>query len=238
MKSVLIDSRAPRAVKDSLTRLGFRVIELPPSRHLPEGISAHPDSLITRLGKSIITYADYCDEAAYVFSDIREFHPDIRISFSSETPAKTYPDDARYNALTVGNRVFARLSSISAAVKELALALGLELVNVKQGYPACATLVLSEERVITADRGLARVLEAHGIDVALIEVGGIELAPYEYGFIGGTAGVFRDKVYFVGDYRTHPSAATIEAAINAAGLTPVALTDGLLLDVGGLVFLN
>ena len=83
MKSVLIDSRAPRAVKDSLTRLGFRVIELPPSRHLPEGISAHPDSLITRLGKSIITYADYCDEAAYVFSDIREFHPDIRISFSS-----------------------------------------------------------------------------------------------------------------------------------------------------------
>ncbi len=238
MKSVLIDSRAPRAAKEGLARLGYNVIALPKSRHLPEGISAHPDSLIFKLGCDTVTFADYCDEAAYVFSDIREAHPDVRICFSSETPSHVYPGDAKYNALVIGNKVFARLDSISSAIKELTLARGCEIINVKQGYPACATLVLDDTHAITADKGLARTLASQGIEVTLIKEGGITLPPYDCGFIGGAAGVGDGRVYFVGDYRTHPSAAAIEAAVGAVGLAPVSLADGLLSDVGGLIFFD
>ena len=238
MKSVLIDSRAPRAVTEALARLGYNVISLPESRHLPQGISGHPDSLVFKLGGDIVTFADYCDEAAYVFSDIREAHPNITVRFSADTPSHTYPCDAKYNALLMGKKVFARLDSISSGIRELLLSRGYELINVKQGYPACTTLALDASHAVTADNGLARALGENGISVTLIESGGIMLPPYEYGFIGGAAGVDSGKVYFVGDYTTHPSAAVIEAIVKARGLTPVSLTDGLLTDVGGLVFLD
>lgn len=238
MKSVLIDSRAPKKAKERLASLGYNVIALPPSRYLPGAISGHADSLIFRLENQIITFADYCDEAAYVFSDIREAHPSVSVGFSSETPSHVYPDDAKYNALVMGNKVFARLDSISATVKEAAIAGGYELINVNQGYPACTTLVLDGTHAITSDKGLFKVLTTHGVSVTLIEVGSIGLPPYEYGFIGGTAGVCDGKVYFVGDYTAHPSAADIDKTIRSLSLNPVSLTEGLLTDIGGLLFLN
>lgn len=238
MKSVLIDSRAEGAVTDRLERLGYRVIALSPSRHLPPATSAHPDSLMTRLGGEIITFADYCDEAAFVFSDIREYHPTLRISFSSDTPCDTYPADTKYNALVMGKRVFARAESLSATVRERVAALGYELIPTRQGYPACTTLALDASHAITADKGMARVLAENGVEVTLIEPRGIMLPPYEYGFIGGATGVDGDKVYFVGDLASHPSGEAIEKAVRAAGLHPVSLSDGALIDIGGLIFLH
>ena len=238
MKSVLVDSHAPEKAKEKLFRLGFNVIELPTSKHLPNGISAHPDSLLFRLDRQIVTFADYCDEAAYVFSDIREAHPEYSVTFSAQTPSQSYPHDAKYNALVIGKKVFLRLASASSTVKETATASGYELIDVKQGYPACATLVLDDSHAITSDKGLCKVLSENGINVTLIEAGSIALPPYEYGFIGGTAGVFDKTVYFIGDYKTHPSAKAIEKAIDSLGLKTVSLSDGLLTDVGGLIFLD
>lgn len=238
MKSVILDSRTPKKAKEKLLLLGYKLIELPPSRHLPEGISAHSDSLICKLGREIITFVDYCDEAAYVFSDIREYAPHLSIFFSSDAPRKVYPSDAKYNALIMGKRLFARLESLSETIKDKAIKSGYELINVKQGYPACATLVLDDTHAITSDRGLCKTLCENGIEVTLIETGSIALPPYEYGFIGGAAGVCDGNVYFVGDYKTHPSAAAIEEAVKSVGLKPISLTDGLLTDVGGLLFLN
>ena len=92
--------------------------------------------------------------------------------------------------------------------------------------------------MICADRGLERSFSANGIDVALIENGGIALPPYEYGFIGGATGVFGNKVYFIGDYKRHPSAEIIENALSSEGYTPISLSDEPLFDLGGLIFLE
>lgn len=238
MKSVIADSRLSKAAEMTLARFGYNLIKLPPSRYLPEGISSHPDSLICKIKDEIITFADYSDEAAYVFQDVRELYPQIKVSFSSGTPGKSYPDDSKFNALVMGDKLFARLDSLDELVRRAAEERGLCLINVKQGYPACTTLALDPSHAITADSGMARVLSQSGIDVCLIETGHILLPPYDYGFIGGAAGVSDGRVYFMGDYSAHPSAAEIEAATRAAGLRPISLCDGLLTDLGGLVFLD
>ena len=233
MISVLIDERMPDEGQRALMLLGARVITLPPLNTLPEAIASHPDTLIARIGKRLITSADYCDRAAYIFSDLREYHPMLSVTFASDVPGARYPDDARFNALVTGGRIFVNTKNISDAVIAQADKEGLATVHVNQGYPACATLSPRDGVAITADPGLARVLRQNGIDVLEIKSGGIDLPPYEYGFIGGACCVIGDKVYFFGDPTTHPSGKEITEFLADHGIGWRSLFGGRLIDLGG-----
>jgi len=216
---------------------GFDPILLPPDPCLGEAVASHPDTVLLKLGDEIFTTADYCDAAPYVFSDIRDAAPHIRINFTSDVRSSRYPEDCGMNALVMGRRIFARLDTLSGAIVKAAEDGGFELIHTSQGYPACTVLPLGERHAITADRGMARALSAHGVEVTLIREGHIALPPHEYGFIGGASGVFDGRVYFLGDLNTHPDSELIKRAIFNAGYEPISLSDEPLRDLGGIVFL-
>ncbi len=235
MKTVLVDSRIGKEVRHALELLGFSPIELPRSVRLGEAVCSHPDTLIFKYRKQIIVSADYCDEAAYVFTELRERHADISIHFAEDTLGAKYPEDTKFNALICAGELFCKKDSISKSILELAEREGLRVNHVRQGYPACSALAIGNS-AITSDIGLARAMRARGIDVTLIRVGHISLPPHEYGFIGGASSVFGGKVFFFGDYKLHPDADKIESAILRAGFVPVSLSASPLVDLGGAVF--
>ena len=76
------------------------------------------------------------------------------------------------------------------------------------------------------------------ISASIIENGGIQLPPYEYGFIGGASGVYKDKVYFLGNLDLHPSKNIIKSVCQLANITSVSLSDGELADIGRIIFLD
>ena len=220
----------------ALLKRGFRVIKLPPCDKLGAPVASHPDMLLFYHGGNIIASAEYCERFPYVFSDIREFS-NARLSFCDEIYGKDYPKDAIFNALTIGNFIFLKEDTVSEAVKDYAKGAGLTPVHTKQGYPACTTLAFGGS-AITADRGLATTLTRHEIKVTLISNGGISLFPYEYGFIGGAAGVFGNTVYFLGDISSHPDFDKIKAALDYEGYIPCSLSDEPLVDLGRIIFVD
>ena len=237
MKALICDNRISEKIERRLLIEGYYIIKLPASSSLPEAIAAHPDSLIFRLGDTFVTTCDYAEEAAYVFSDIREFCHSSRIVFIDEALGKSYPEDARLNAVSVGSFLIANKKTVAREILEISEKLGFCTQNVNQGYPNCSILKLNDKNIITADEGIARKLQSLGVNVLLIEPGHISLPPYAYGFIGGASGVDGNKVYFLGDYKLHPDGERMEKFIRDAGFTPVALSDKPLVDLGGLMFL-
>ena len=235
MKIAIVDNRIPFEMERALTVRGYRVISLPASPRLSSPIASHPDMLIKLIGSEIVTTADYCEVAGAEISMIYDATR-MRCHFTSDAHGERYPEDVIFNSLTLGSRIYARLESLSPYLKDLALRMGFELRNVRQGYPACTTLKLSDKAVITADEGMASALSRDGIRVYRIKSGGILLPPYEYGFIGGAAGVDNGIVYFLGDYKNHPSADIIEDAVEREGLRAVSLTRSPLTDLGGILF--
>ena len=234
-KIAVVDGRIGEDMERALRLGGFGVVALPPSKRLSAPLASHPDMLIARLGGEYVMTADYLEEAPFAVQDIYDaVHPSMH--FADEVHGEKYPRDVIFNSLVLGKRLYARLESLSPYLKRLATNLGYELVNVNQGYPACTVLKLSDEAVITADDGLARRLERDGIRVYKIKTGGIDLPPYEYGFIGGCAGVYDGCVYFLGDVRLHPSYDIILDAIEREGLSFVSLGSGRLIDLGGILF--
>ena len=114
---------------------------------------------------------------------------------------------------------------------------GLTSVNVKQGYPACTALAFGNS-AITADRGMMAALTSREIKTTLISTADISLPPYEYGFIGGAAGVYKNEVYFLGDVHAHRDSEVIRQAITEAGYLPVSLSDEPLADLGRIIFID
>lgn len=236
MKVIIVDNRISKKCEKSLEKEGFYLIKLPPDPHLGAAVASHPDTVLFYADGEIITTADYCDAAAYVFSDIREIAPNVRISFTDDRRNDRYPEDCIMNALVIGQRIFCKTDTVSQAICAFAIDRGYELIHTNQGYPACSVLAFGNN-AITSDVGLASLLQKNGISTTLISQGGISLPPYQYGFIGGASGVVGSKIYFFGDIGTHPDGKAICDAIISAGYTPVSLSDEGLCDFGGIILL-
>ncbi len=238
MKICIVDERMPEAAKRRLAIEGFYIIEARPSKKLSAPLSSHPDMLFFFHEKTLISSAEYCDEHPYIFEDLSRLVPGLTIKLTGDEFGSKYPRDAIFNALVMKDKIFLKNDSVSEAIIEYAKQRGLKACKTKQGYPACTTLALSEGSAITADEGMAKALSSVGIDVTLIKNGDVSLPPYEYGFIGGASGVFRDKLYFIGDYKLHKDAEKIEKAARRAGLTPISLGDFPLIDLGRIIFIE
>ena len=236
MKTVIVDERISDACERALLIRGFRVLKLSRDSRLGDAVCSHPDTVLFKCEDHIITTAEYCDDAAYFFSDLREYCPEVKISFSADERGKEYPRDCVMNALVIGNKIFAKSDTLSDKIKEFAIERGMKICHTRQGYPACTTLALGDF-AITADRGMAKALESEGIEVTLIREGGITLVGCEYGFIGGASGVCGDKVYFIGDIASHPDGEIICDVLRRRGFEPISLSTEPLTDCGGLIFI-
>ena len=240
MKIAIVDSRISAEEERKLLILGYRVLTLPPFSKLSEAVASHTDMLIARVGNEYISYADYCEEASYVFTDLTLMTKGsgARFTFTADEVGAKYPNDVHLNALIMGNKLFCRVDSASATLLASAEKNGIEIVNVKQGYPACTVLKLSDSAAITSDSGMAATLKKHGIRVTLIEQGDIALPPHEYGFIGGAGEVDGNHLYFFGDPKTHRDGEKIITAAESEGLRVVPLSNGPLRDLGGIIFIG
>ncbi len=239
MKTVFVDERLPLTMENRLRELGFAVIKLPADERLPKPLSSHTDMLIFRHGKRIIMNKAYARQNASVIHSIEKALPDCRITLSDDTVGNSYPKDAVMNALTVGEYLFCKVDTVSPAIKEYAKVAGLDVINVRQGYPACTVLPIGNAAAVTSDAGMARALSVKGIRVLLVEESeSIKLPPYKNGFIGGAAGVFQGTIYLAGDINALPYKERLEGFAKEHGYTVVSLGVGCgeLFDVGGLAF--
>ncbi len=238
MKLAIADNRISYGCERSLLKLGFRVIKLSGTRSLSAPLASHPDMLIFAHGRDIITSCEYAECADCELSDISAAVDGLRLSFTADIHSDKYPQDCIFNALAIGNMLFAKTDTCSRAVINYAAEQGMELVHTKQGYPACTVLPLGDSHAITADHGMAKLMSKNGIEVTLIRNGDIALPPYEHGFIGGAAGVLGDTVYFLGNPEYHRDFERIAEAISCAGMRYTALADEPLSDLGRLILYN
>ena len=236
MKILIVDNKITEKCERALLKRGFTLLKLPSHKKLSKAICSHPDTLIFCKDGRLITSADYCDEAPWIFSDLREYAPELKISFSADSLGEKYPSDCLFNALTVKNKLFAKTDSLCSMVIDFAKEQGYDICHVKQGYPACSVLAFGNN-AITADKGLGKLMENAGISVTYITPGGISLPPHEYGFIGGASGVVGRKIYFFGNILNHPDGEIICRTIHDAGYTPISLSDEPLTDFGGIISL-
>lgn len=239
MKYVLADERLPQSAEDALAKAGYSVIRLPASKALPAPLASHTDMLAFVSEHHVVTSEKYREANAALFDRLEKTLPYKVFIYDSTDHSPSYPNDAIFNALKIGDRLFCKTDTVSREILNLAKSEGWRIIHVNQGYPACVTLPLGNEAAISSDKGMTAAMRAEGIRVYEINnSGAISLPPYEYGFIGGAAGEAEGTVYFIGDIDAHPDASTVKEALEDARYGYVSLPTGTrgLLDLGRLIF--
>ncbi len=210
---------------------GCEVLSLPTYDKLDNPVSTHADMLVFSLGKRIFCYEDYYDNNKKIF-DVAE-NDGYEIIKIPPIASSKYPNDIALNVLKIGNAVCANLKYTAKEILDYASELGYELIDVKQGYSACSTLVLDDNNAITADKSIFDALSKAGKQVALISEGGIKLEGYSYGFIGGASCVIGDNIYFFGDIKKHQNYDEIHTKIISCKKREIIISCGDVFDFGG-----
>lgn len=234
----LVDFRISEKCEDALTKKGFCVIKLLPMSELDEPIASHTDMLTFYIENTLFMSKKYAEEQPLLFDKIKSLLKDTKIVLTEGSQKSPYPNDAIFNGLIMGKRLFCKKDSFSAEIMDFAEGCGYEIINVRQGYPACTVLKLSDTLAVTADRGMERSLKKEGISVILIKNGNISLPPYPYGFIGGAGSAFGGRLYFLGDIKTLGPENEALCAIEESSLEVVSLSSDVLTDLGGILFID
>ncbi|MBQ7938256.1 MAG: hypothetical protein IJ283_07160 [Oscillospiraceae bacterium] len=207
------------------------VVPIEPNKNLPRGIASHADLQLLHLGGNHILTAG-CSKKS---SDMLKM-----MGFATETTEKnldfSYPDDCLINAEIIGRNIIVNPDIIDKKLMEFAEKNDYNIIAVKQGYAKCSVLAVSEDAVITADPGIAKVLTQKEIEVLKIKEGGIFLEGYDTGFIGGCGGMVEQKILGTsGDLKSIKDYENIKDFLRNRNIYVENLGGRTLRDIGGIL---
>ena len=218
-KILFVSSDIPDIMAEKLSEK-YEIRLLPPCGALASPVSKHADMLAGLLDKRIVLTRGYFEENKDLFSD-------VDITVTDEKQRKEYPDDVLLNFIDTRRAVVGYKKALTRLINK-------PVINVKQGYARCSTLIC-RNFAVSADAGILSALESLGYDTLPIRSGHIDLPGYDSGFIGGASFADGDTVNFFGSLSYHPDGEKIRAFIEKRGVNMIELSDDPLTDYGGAV---
>ena len=209
---------------------GIEAVSLPPYNKLDLPVQCHADMLFCVLDNKIFCYEEYVH--------LYDLLPTLagqgyEVNFVEKGCDTKYPDDISLNVLVMGKTIFCNKAYTAQEILEHASENGYTVVNVKQGYAACSTLVLDENTAITADRGVCDAIKRQGKECLLVDGDDITLSGYSCGFFGGASGVIGNNVYFFGDISGLKSGNEILDFLHRKNRAVFSISSGRVCDFGG-----
>ena len=220
--------------KSFFEKTNINTLSLKPYSLLDTPVSSHADMLLCVIENTVFTYNDYYYNNVELFEKIEEKYNVIKV-FGCE---REYPGDVKLNVLVMGKTIVGRLSSVAEEIVDFARQNGYTLVDVKQGYAACSTLVINKNAAITSDFGIHNALIKNGIKSLFVSTSSITLDGYNCGFIGGSGGVSHGVAYFFGDIKNHVDFEKISEFLKEQNCTVFSILGGGVYDFGGIKFLD
>jgi len=226
-KTFLINSDFPQFAA-KLCEFG-KVASVKSNPYLPLPVAAHADM-------------NYCDIGNTLFiaggAEIPEFVQNERkfVRFIDK-PGDSYPDDVICNCKLIGERLFCNVRTISPEIIEFAECNGYQIIDVRQGYTGCGICKVTDNAIITSDKGIAEAARRNGIDVLVINNSEIILPGYDVGFIGGCCGSCESNLFFTGSLSKCSFGDEMRKFCEAHGVAIIELSDERPVDVGGIMII-
>jgi hypothetical protein len=225
---IITDKKTPSTAKKKLA-LYSELLELETSGITYPAISGHPDIFFCQTSAGLIV-APNLPEEYFRLLDRYSIH-----NRKGETAVgKAYPQTAPYNAVVTPKHFIHNLKYTDPQL--LTACEGLTPIHVNQGYTRCNLLALNENLFITSDKGICDSLLDHGLHCHYFPPDEIRLEAFPNGFLGGTGGIWNQKLFICGSLRHHSWGNEFREIVEAEGFEIIELMDGPLMDVGSIVF--
>ncbi len=226
----IADSRIPPEAKENLAKYA-EVILFSTEGITYESISGHPDIFFAQVNGRLIV----APNLPVIFKNIlaKNSIPNIE----GELPVgPKYPLTARYNVAATQKYLihnFRYTDSVITTMND-----DLDLIHINQGYARCNLLPLKNDRFITSDKEVYKVLNAYGLKALQVEADDILLPGHDHGFFGGCCGIMGSRVFILGNLSKYNNGEQVKNYLNHLHYKIVELYDGPLFDGGSLLFIE
>lgn len=227
---IIADKRIPAPALKTLSKYGEAVL-IKTSGITYEAISGHPDIFFTLVNRHLVTAPNLPDNYINLLEG-----KGIRFVKGELPVGVKYPDTAGYNVVCTDKYLLHNFRYTDPVITKLSD--NLDLIHINQGYARCNLIPLKEDHFITSDEGIYRVLKNYNLEVLLADPKGIVLPGFKHGFIGGTAGVHENEIFFIGKLAFYPDGKKIRDFLSSLNYSIIELYEGPLIDGGSLVFIN
>ncbi len=226
--AMILSPQYERVLAD-LTAMNIELIVTEKCDDVQDAVSFHADILCHHLGGDDIVVYPY----SYSLNDSLK-QLGMNVIQSTTRLSQKYPYDISLNAARVGQHLICNEKYTDKAI--LSGTTYETIMDVKQGYSKCSTLIVDERSIVTADHTIATACKQAGFDVLTIMDGGIRLDGYAYGFIGG-AGVklSKSQMYFTGKLTSHSDGAKIREFIEERNIEIIEGSVDCLMDIGSMI---
>jgi radical SAM superfamily enzyme len=197
MKIIFVSEFADRAFIDYLKTRGT-VILVPKDERFESRTCSHPDLVISIIDDTLII-----DENAH--TNIYKQLDTLGVPYvvGNSKISTIYPQDIPYNAVITKDFLIHNLDHTDPLLTMHSAHTHKKLVQVKQGYTKCSTVIVNDNTVITADQGIYKAVKEL-MNVLLIQPRHVLLGGDDNGFLGGASATFEDMIVFHGDLSQHP----------------------------------
>lgn len=233
MKYAFVDFRISEEEYFNLSKLNCNIIKCEPCMKLYEAICGHPDILLHFIdNKNVIIHKDTSKEFETQLSMLN-----LTVLRSENSLTDKYPEDIILNGVNTCTDFIHSTANTDPLL--LQLVKDKNIINVKQGYTKCSTVVINHKAFITSDKSIGKALLNQGYDVLQLPPGNIVLPGINYGFIGGTCGMLdSNTLVFYGSLNHYPQGKDVMGFLSKYDITPVYLCDTPLIDRGSIFFLD
>ncbi|KPU26663.1 hypothetical protein TR13x_09230 [Caloranaerobacter sp. TR13] len=231
-KAVIIDGSVSEKVINTLTELDIHVIKTVKCEEVYDAISYHPDIVIHPIDYQTLIIAPNVYD--YYKDMLKNTH--LKLIKGERKLKRNYPENIAYNVARVSRYAIHNFKYTDEKLKYYLEKLGIEFINVKQGYSKCSTCIVSDNAIITSDPSIYKECNKYSIDTLFINSGYIDLPGLDYGFIGGATGFISDiQLAFTGEYQHHPNFLDINVFLKKYGKKPVILSNKKIIDIGSII---
>ncbi len=232
MKYAFVDFRISSLEQSNLEKLGCDVIVCPPSFLLYKAICGHPDILLHFIdSKNIVLHRDIENNFKAKLSDMG-----FITSLSKSSLCNNYPKDIILNAVNTKDLF---VHNLKYTDETLLNSISQKKISVNQGYTKCSTVILNDNLFITSDKTIYEALINEKKEVLLLPPGHISLPGLNYGFIGGTCGMFNDNTLVLyGNLNKYYYGELVLDFLYKNNISPIFLNNDTLIDRGSIFFLD
>jgi len=224
---IIADHRLPEEAKSTLRKVG-ELLEFKTSGVVYDAISGHPDIFICQTPQKLIL----SPQTPRPFVETLIKHS-VKFTYGRKDTGFNHPETTHYNAVADSEYLVHNLNFTDEKI--LQASDNSKRIHINQGYTRCNLLDLGNNHFITSDEGIYKTLKSR-FNILYVSPQGILLKNFEHGFIGGTAGVWRNKVYFAGSLKYFPEGNKVAEFLHDLNLEILELYDGPLIDGGGIFF--
>lgn len=232
---VIVDYRASEEIIKNLEKLDLKIILSTVNKAVSPSLCAHPDMQICKCSENTFVCSPDCyDHYKKVLSEFN-----VNLIQGGTFLNCNYPQDIAYNVAWIGDSAVHNISYTDQKILDFFKTNNISVINVSQGYSKCNICVVSNNAVITSDRGVYNVLKRNQVDVLLIGENGIDIFGWDRGFIGGASGKIGDNLLvFCGDFSMHEDCERIKTFCSKYNVECVSLSNERLMDFGSVIYIK